>query len=258
MSNVEPLLDHVDEALRIVRAADERKLLIRIMGAVAFRIHCPKFGYLQKIFERKFTDIDLVVSEKQESSNELMKLFDYLGYHARTGGVGLHWQGRQVFIDDANGRSVDIFSSKWKMCHAINFRLEADYPTVPLAELLLQKSQIIELNYKDVKDVTMLLLEHDIGNDDEEKINIEYIAKLLSDDWGFWYTATTNLEKIATILSNDGFSWKNDAEAKADVSTKIKRLLEFIEREPKSIGWKIRAKIGTKKKWYNTVGSYSS
>ena len=27
----------------------------------------------------------------------------------------------------------------------------------------------------------------------------------------------------------------------------------MIEKEPKSLGWKLRAKVGTKKQWYNDV-----
>jgi hypothetical protein len=38
-----------------------------------------------------------------------------------------------------------------------------------------------------------------------------------------------------------------------DISVKINKLLQFIEKEPKSMRWKLRAKIGTRKKWYNDV-----
>ena len=38
------------------------------------------------------------------------------------------------------------------MCHDIPFkdRLEIDYPTIPLAELLLEKMQIVQINEKDL------------------------------------------------------------------------------------------------------------
>ena len=29
--------------------------------------------------------------------------------------------------------------------------------------------------------------------------------------------------------------------------------LAIIEKEPKSVGWKLRARVGTKKQWYNDV-----
>ena len=38
-----------------------------------------------------------------------------------------------------------------------------------------------------------------------------------------------------------------------DIKTKIDKILDAIEREPKSMGWKMRAKVGTKKKWYTEV-----
>jgi hypothetical protein len=47
--------------------------------------------------------------------------------------------------------------------------------------------------------VIVLLLEHGIGTDreciDGECIDAEYIATNLQNDWGFYYTVTTNLDK---------------------------------------------------------------
>jgi hypothetical protein len=38
------------------------------------------------------------------------------------------------------------------------------------------------------------------------------------------------------------------------VGEQVDLALERIEREPKSMGWKMRAKIGDRKKWYREVG----
>jgi hypothetical protein len=125
-----------------------------------------------------------------------------------------------------------------------------DYPTIPLAEMLLEKLQIVQLNEKDVKDVIILLREHEVGEGDKETINSRYIAKLLSEDWGFYYTATMNLNKIKSLLADYSQLVEYDKEL---IEDKIDRLINAIENEPKSLGWKMRAKIGTKKQWYRKV-----
>ena len=42
-------------------------------------------------------------------------------------------------------------------------------------------------------------------------------------------------------------------EDRDDVSSKIDSILATIENKPKSTSWKMRARIGEKKKWYRTV-----
>jgi hypothetical protein len=37
---------------------------------------------------------------------------------------------------------------------------------------------------------------------------------------------------------------------------KIRKISDYIGSRPKSLRWKMRAKIGTKKKWYREVGSF--
>jgi hypothetical protein len=138
------------------------------------------------------------------------------------------------------------------MCHTINFkgRLELDYPTITLTDLLLQKIQIVKLTENDVKDIILLFLEHDVGDIDKEVINARFISTLFSKDWGFYHTATTNLNRIKHLLpTQDGLS----EEDQKVVAIKIDDLLRLVINEPKSKRWKIRARIGTRKKWYNDV-----
>ncbi len=73
---------------------------------------------------------------------------------------------------------------------------EIDTPTLPLAELLLAKMQIVKINEKDLVDMIALLLEHPFGESDGEILNVARIAKLCAEDWGLWRTSTMNLEKL--------------------------------------------------------------
>jgi hypothetical protein len=131
------------------------------------------------------------------------------------------------------------------MCHEIPLeqRLEVDETSVPLAELLLTKLQIIELNEKDVRDAVAMLLEHPLGESDGTTVNAPQVAKLCSEDWGLWRTITANLEQVRRQAS------RYDVDHAA-VEQRLDELLGRIEAEPKSRGWRLRAKIGERKRWY--------
>jgi hypothetical protein len=128
--------------------------------------------------------------------------------------------------------------------------LEIDSPTIPLAELLLEKMQIVKINEKDVIDTIMLLLEHPLGEGDEETINIQRIAKLCAEDWGLWRTTTMNLDKVQQLAQ--GYE-QLTAEQKAKVTERVRIALARLESEPKPFAWKVRAKVGDRVKWYKDV-----
>jgi hypothetical protein len=129
-----------------------------------------------------------------------------------------------------------------------------DSPTIPLAELLLEKMQIFQINEKDIIDTIMLLLEHPLGDSDDEVINIDRIARLLAKDWGLWRTTTMNLDKVKQMAGH--YSQLSDDE-QAQVATQVDKSLTSIEAEPKSRGWKLRARIGDRVKWYKDVDEVS-
>jgi len=243
----------VEEAMRIIDLGQKRKVTLRLMGGFAIRIHCPKFDYLYDKLQRKpALDLDFVTYTKFRSA--LKKLFSELGYAPMVSMALMFATGRnrQVYKDEVHNRSVDIFFDRLEMCHVIDFknRLELDSPTITLSDLLLQKAQICEINEKDIKDMIILLREHEVGEAEKETVNARYIAKLLSNDWGFWYTATNNLNKVKEFLNLYEVLTQTDRQ---DVASKIDKLLQAIENEPKTIKWKVRAKVGTRKKWYTEV-----
>jgi hypothetical protein len=115
--------------------------------------------------------------------------------------------------------------------------------------MLLEKMQIVEISRKDFKDTAILLLEHEIGQDDST-INMEYISKIMSNDWGFFHTFTTNLGKLKEILTQfDNF----DEKETEIIGKRIDEILEKVNRSEKSLKWKARARIGTKMRWYRQV-----
>lgn len=139
------------------------------------------------------------------------------------------------------------------MCHTIDFRkrLTIDYPTISLADWALEKLQIVKINEKDIKDLMILFLEHDVGDGDKETVNADYISKILSKDWGFYYTVTTNLTKVKAFLPEYSILTKENVK---EIETQINKLIDAIEKKSKSMGWKLRAKVETKKRWYVEIG----
>ncbi|MEM2964191.1 MAG: hypothetical protein QXE22_01900 [Candidatus Bathyarchaeia archaeon] len=224
---------------------------LRVMGATAIKIHCPTFSSLQESLGREISDVDFMAYSSQK--DEVMRLLLRLGYNFdRRSLMIMRYFNRYIFEDVENKRHVDVFFDKLEMCHTIDFkeRLEVDYPTISLADLLLEKLQIIKVAEKDLKDCIVLLREHNVGEHDEETINIKYISNLLSKDWGFYYTVKMNLERIKNFLNSHPTLKASD---KSNILQKISLLETEIENAPKSIRWKMRAKVGPKQKWYREV-----
>jgi hypothetical protein len=135
------------------------------------------------------------------------------------------------------------------MCHKFDFkdRLLLDKYTVSLADLLATKLQVVEITEREYRDIISILNDHEIADSDApERINGKYLAKLCSEDWGIYKTFTINLGNIAAALGQ----YQLDAEAEKTVRKRIQDLSSRIEDEPKSMGWKLRARIGEKKQWY--------
>jgi len=245
--------DFEKEINRIIKEADSRQVPVRILGGAAIRMHCPNHqGLYEKLKRAPKHDMDFVTYGKFRPLTK--KLFTDLGYEPyvtmmMTGATGRH---RQIFNDKDGNKAIDVFLGVLEMCHDIDYegRLEVDSPTVPLAELLLQKLQIVQTNEKDVQDTIILLMEHDLGKTDKDEINEDHIAKVLANDWGFYHTVNTKIGEIKEMLDRYGALSKQD---RALVSERLDRLQKRIEKEPKSFKWNMRAKAGTSVKWYRVV-----
>jgi hypothetical protein len=238
------------DAIRIIEASGSANVLLRLLGALAFSIHCPKFGYLQQRLGRNFTDIDFASYGSKRGM--IVKLMTSLGYDEDFMVSRLYGSRRIVFHSKSSDRHCDVFLDKLEFSHDLPFegRLEADYPTIPLAELMLEKMQIVKLNEKDVIDTIMLLREHQIGEGDKETINSERISTLCAQDWGLWRTVTGNLKLVLEQASKYEQLSKGDM---GDISSKIGKLLESIDAAPKTTRWKLRARVGESRKWYREV-----
>jgi len=242
--------EFVSEGVKIIKGAEEKKVTLRLMGALAVNYHCPKYKHLHEQMARTPTDIDFASLSKQKE--KLTAYLHELGYDVdqQLMNYPTYAEGkRYMYFGKIH---VDVFFDELRMCHRIDWtkRLEVDNPTIPLADIILEKLQIVEINPKDIKDMILLFLEHDVGDNDKETINGKYIAELLSKDWGFWYTSTTNLNKVLTL---QGEYVKLPEDESKLLMERVNKLLAMIEQQPKSMGWKMRSRVGNKQKWYMDV-----
>jgi hypothetical protein len=236
--------DIVEEGLRIAEEADREGLSLRLLGGVAIKLRA-KDG-LHPAFEREYADLDWVTPKG--TSADVQRFFKALGYEPHVRFNSMYGQERLLFFDREHDRQVDILVGSFRMSHEIRLgeRLAMEPLTIPLAELLLTKLQVVELNEKDVRDALALLHDHPVEGADGDLVNAKRIAQLCAADWGLWRTFTANLD----ALGNHVGRYDLQEEAKRRIADRIRTLQERIEQEPKSFGWKMRSKIGDRKRWY--------
>jgi hypothetical protein len=247
----------VAEALRLVDDAEAEGIRLRILGSLAYRIHCPQNLALFEAMERALTDIDFAADAKQTKA--IRTFLTERGY-VEDQRMTVSTEGsRYYFEDPETGLGVDVFFDELYFCHRIPLRdrLELDSPTISTCDLLLEKMQIVELNLKDVKDTLVLLLEHPVGGDgaSAEEIDADYVAGVLSEDWGFYHTVTLNLDRVERFLPDFDAIGPEQGQV---IRGRIGELRDAIESADKSRKWRLRAKVGTKKKWYQDVAAKES
>jgi hypothetical protein len=239
-----------NELRRVIEASNKAGILLRVIGSLAFQIHSPTYGYIQAAMGRAYTDIDFAGYKKQ--TKEIKVLMAGLGYQEDKEVFIVSEGDRAIYNNPTNGLHIDIFYDKLDFCHMISWegRLEVDSPTIPLAEMLLEKMQIVKINEKDVVDTIMLLLEHNLGDTDKETINIAHVARLCANDWGLWRTTTMNLDKVKQLAYS--YPQLTD-EQKSRVGAQVDAILKRIDTEPKNMAWRLRARVGDRVKWYKEV-----
>ena len=242
------------EADRIISAATDAGLVVKLSGSLAIRKRCYSRRLLQLRGNRIVSDVDLIaLFQNKQDVEEMMEALGYVSDAAIGTVPGIR---RSLFYSSDRHCRCDIFYDALEFCHTIDLRgrLEVDHPTIPLVELLLQKLQIVDLTYKDIVDVQLLLMEYDLAPSDEGVINVVRFSSLCSRNWGLWFTVRQNLLKIRQLTTDDS---ELSREERHLIAVRVNRLLDRLEHDRKSFWWKLRAIIGTKLRWYNVVEDIS-
>ncbi|MEO8273408.1 MAG: hypothetical protein ABI620_05040 [Chloroflexota bacterium] len=248
------ILDRValeDEVQRVIDAAEAAGATVRVLGSIGVALHCPDAKKLLPAFERTYADIDFAAYSRR--ARELTAAITGLGYREDRE-VSITSEGRRAIFDHPTSPEIhlDVFFDELEFCHRIPLagRLEADRPTIPLTELLLSKLQIVKLNEKDVIDSILLLLDHELGEGDADVIDLQRIARLCQEDWGWWRTLTINLEKVGRFAA--GYRQLSEAQRER-VGRSTAGLKEAIDAVPKPLAWRMRDRIGDRRQWWTDV-----
>jgi polyhydroxyalkanoate synthesis regulator phasin len=256
----------VKECVDLLKKAQEKGIVMRILGAMAVYIHSGNNARLREIHRMRFgegvpmfTDLDLMAYSKQ--MNDIKKFFESLGYKPDRM-INILFPGKRLIYYHPEGKyHIDVFFNKLEFSHDVPFgdspgkgRLELSFPAISPTDVVLEKLQIHHINRKDLVDLIVMFLSHELSDrDGDGLINKKYIAKLLADDWGFWYDARENLGKVkgmTSTLVKEGILKEDEAQI---VVKKVDELIKAIDEEPKTKNWEKRAKKGTKEKWYREV-----
>jgi hypothetical protein len=139
------------------------------------------------------------------------------------------------------------------MCHVLDFsdRIDRMPHTLDVTDLLLSKLQIVEMNRKDLQDILYLLAGFEVRDGDEPTaVGLARFSHLVGNDWGWWRTVTNNLN---TILALDAGELEGlvPITGPHDPIEQARSLRRHAEEIPKSIRWRIRARVGERVRWYD-------
>jgi hypothetical protein len=258
------------EARTIVDTAQAQGTVLRILGSLAIYVHslhAPEgLSFYRRVGRVRegaplFTDLDLMGYGTQGRS--ISRVFDGLGFKPDDMVNGFFGDRRLIYYEGSNRFHVDIFLDKLEFSHDVLFgkkpgngRLELDYPTISLTDLVLEKLQIHRIGRKDLVDLLVIFLGHEVrekANGNREAIDAGHIANLLADDWGFWYESTQNLEKTKQMLGQFIGEGHISQDFAMRIGSRIAELERTLQSVPKGRHWEKRAKVGPAKPWFREV-----
>lgn len=218
--------------------------MARVLGGAAVYLQAPDGGPL---LPRSINDID--VATRRGARSAVTEVVLACGYAADEMFNALHGARRLLFYDEVNSRKLDVFIGEFSMCHEVPIaeRLEREPLTLPLAELVLTKLQIVKLTERDQRDIYNLTYHHPVTNGDGSGIEADFIAQVCARDWGLWRTAKSTIERC---LANVG-AYGLDSEASKVIERRLVALWTAIEGEPKSGKWRLRSRVGDRVRWYD-------
>jgi hypothetical protein len=240
-------------ATSLVKSATEAGLVLRAVGGVGIRMDLRHTRTRYDLIRAVPRDIDLLSDRR--ATGAIKGVFTALGYEPDERLIAWRGDRRHMYYAlDATGKvlfHVDVFIGAPPTCHKVDLRgrLFRHPLTLDPTDLLLLKLQIVEINEKDLLDAAFLMLEHPMAEGGEgEGLDVSRTARLLADDWGFHRTATANLRKLREIAPR--LLEQEDARV---LASNTERLATAIAAQPKTLKWKLRAKVGTRMRWYETV-----
>lgn len=241
-----PARDAFEESVAAVREANEGGIPLKLLGGQAVRLLCPLFP------NRARDDQDMDFACISSKKRDVIDFFVARGFLGDKRFNTLHGD-RQMYFTTPDGKtSVDVVMDRLNMCHVLEFRERIDRlpDTLDVADLLLTKLQVVELNEKDVHDVLHLLSGFEVQPGDEPKtIGMDRVGRVVAGDWGWWRTVTMNLDKVAHLAEDEHSDLVPEARM-FEPAAQARLLREHCDEVSKPMRWKLRAKVGDRVQWY--------
>ena len=262
--------EFLTQAQSVVQAAHNTGTSLRILGSLAIFAHSAHVPEAISLFHTLgrvgagtplFTDLDLMGYARQ--GRAISGVLENLGFKPDNMVNGFFGDRRLIYYEGSGKFHVDIFLDKLEFSHDVEFgkkpgdgRLELDFPTIALTDIVLEKLQIHKIARKDLVDLMILFFGHEVkpaANGEKEAVDAGYIADLLADDWGFWYEATQNLAKVRQLMGTFVAEGRVKPEQASRIEARVGALEAALRNVPKGRHWEKRSKVGTAKPWYREV-----
>lgn len=234
--------DVIGEARRLLAAARAHGVTVRLFGGAAIALRCPSAA--RPPLARTYKDLDFMGLSGE--SRKLQEFFPAQKYSPDRRFNSLNGHRRLLFRDESRSRQLDVLLDRFEMCHRFDLRdrLLLAPDTLPLADVLLTKMLVVQANDKDLVDSLALLIDHPITSNSNEGIDADYVARLCARDWGLYRTLHLNRERVEEAAG------RLDPSSREIVLARLMKLFERIEHEPKTLAWKVRARVGDRVRWY--------
>lgn len=241
-----PAPDITEEARHVLAGCSARGATARLLGGLAVALH--QHAVTPPELARSYGDIDIVIGRKD--GRPVKAALTELGYVPNDRFNALHGDRRLLFYDTANGRQLDVFLGTFSMCHTLDLsgRLAMLADTLSIADLLLTKLQVVEVNRKDLVDAAQLLRNHQLSREDEagqDDLSLARLCSVTSTDWGWYTTLSDNLAKLTAFAQDTLTEPEHHL-----ITERAYAIQQAIDQAPKSLRWKARARLGRRAAWY--------
>jgi hypothetical protein len=238
--------DAFSAAIRAVETANQEEVPLKLLGGQAVRVLTPDYPPRQR------GDQDMDFASVSKAKRPVLDLLTGLGFQGDRRFNTMHGHRQMYFTSPVNGAAADVIMDRLHMCHVLEFadRIDRMPYTLDVTDLLLSKLQVVQQNEKDVHDIVYLLAAHEVREGDEPgTVGLARFTKVLAEDWGWWRTATGNLDRVVELVRGD-LARLVPSGARHDPVEQAAALRAHAQAMPKSLRWKLRARLGERVQWY--------
>lgn len=240
-----PLFDELEqEAKRVLTAAQQARVVMRVMDALAVWLTCPDAR--ASLIEP--TSKQLVFAAHAYRAEAISELFAQLHYQPKTQ-LNTFYAGKRLYFEDVTRKlAAEIHLGAFDLYHTLDLNNALAGEGVALAPttLLLSRLQIVEMTDTPLRELCALLLTYDWSiNAETNKFDASYVTRLCTEDWGWFRTLTLNLDRVIAFAPR----LLNTSNANLVVE-RAQRIKTGIEQAPKGLRWQMRARIGDSMRWF--------